>query len=129
VLSLLLSALGVVFLVLGAATPMPPGGFGFRGIDIIFTVAFSTVGTVIASRRRHNPVGWLFLAAGLGFAVVGFTYQYAVYAVLTRPGLLLGPEAAWVANWIWPLTLAALAWVVLVFPDGRLLSPRWRPAL
>jgi len=94
VLSLLLSALGVVFLVLGAATPMPPGGSGFRGIDIIFTVAFSTVGTVIASRRRHNPVGWLFLAAGLGFAVVGFTYEYAVYAVLTRPGLLLGPEAA-----------------------------------
>jgi hypothetical protein len=128
-LSMLLSALGVVFWVLGAATPMPPGDFGFRGIDILFTMAFSTVGTVIASRRPHNPVGWLFLAAGLGFAVVGFTYEYAVYAVLTRPGLPLGPEAAWVLNWIWPLTLAALAWVVLVFPDGRLLSPCWRPAV
>jgi hypothetical protein len=127
-LCLLLSALGVVFWVLGAATPMPPGDFGFRGIDIIYTVAFSTVGAVIASRRPHNRVGWLFLAAGLGFAIVGFTYEYAVYAVLTRPGLLLGPEAAWVLNCVWPLTLAALAWVVLVFPDGRLLSPRWRPA-
>jgi hypothetical protein len=128
-LSLLLSALGVVFWVFSAATPQPAGDFGFRGIDIVFTVAFSTVGTVIASRRPNNRVGWLFLAAGLGFAIVGFTYQYAVYAVLTRPGLPLGPEAAWVLNWIWPLTLAALAWVVLVFPDGRLLSPRWRPAV
>jgi hypothetical protein len=43
-LCLLLSALGMVFWVLSAATPMPPGGFGFRGIDIIYTVAFSTVG-------------------------------------------------------------------------------------
>jgi hypothetical protein len=98
-LSMLLSALGVVFWVLSAGTPTPAGDFGFRGIDIIFTVAFSTVGTVIASRRPHNLVGWLFLAAGLGFAVVGFSYQYAVYAVLTSPGLL-GPEAAWVLNWI-----------------------------
>jgi hypothetical protein len=128
-LCLLLSALGVVFWVLGAATPQPPGDFGFRGIDIIYTVAFSTVGAVIASRRPHNWVGWLFLAAGLGFAIVGIAYEYAVYAVLTHPGLLLGPEAAWVLNWIWPLTLAALAWVVLVFPDGRPLSPRWRPAI
>ena len=127
-ISLLLSTLGMVFLVLSASTPTPPG-FGFRGIDVIFAVTFSTVGAVIASRRPHNPVGWLFLATGLEFAVVGFAYEYAVYAVLTRPGWLLGSEAAWVLNWIWPLGLAALAWVILLFPDGRLLSPRWRPAV
>jgi hypothetical protein len=82
---------------------------------------------VIASRRPHNPVGWLFLAAGLGYGVAAFMYEYAVYAVLTHPGSVLGREAAWVANWIWPPALGALACIVLVFPDGRLLSPRWRP--
>jgi hypothetical protein len=127
-LSLVLSALGVVFLVLSASTPIPPG-FGFRGIDGIFAAVFSTVGTVIASRRPHNPVGWLFCAAGLEFAIVAFTAEYAVYAVLTRPGSLLGPEAAWVESWTWPSVLAVLACVIVLFPDGRLLSSRWRPAI
>jgi hypothetical protein len=128
VLSLVLSVLGVVFLDLSASTPIPPG-FGFRGIDVIFAAVFSTVGVVIASRRPHNPVGWLLCAAGLEFAVVAFTAEYVVYAVLTRPGSFLGPEAAWVESWSWPSVLAVLACAILLFPDGRLLSPRWWPAV
>jgi hypothetical protein len=127
-LSLVLSALGIVFLVLSTSTPIPPG-FGFRGIDVLFAAVFSTVGAVIASRRPHNPVGWLFGAAGLEFAIVAFTAEYAVYAVLTRPGSFLGPEAAWVESWSWPSVLAVLACAILLFPDGQLLSPRWRPAI
>jgi hypothetical protein len=123
--ALVLSALAVVFLALSASTPIPPR-FGPRGADAIFAVTAATVGAVIALRRPHNPVGWLFLAAGLGYAVAAFAYEYAVYAVLTHPGSLLGPEAAWVANWIWPPALGALTCMVLVFPDGRPLSPRWR---
>jgi hypothetical protein len=131
--ALVLSALAIVFLALSASTPIPPR-FGPRGADAIFAVTAATVGAVIALRRPHNPVGWLFLAAGLGYAVAAFAYEYAVYAVLTHPGSVLGPEAAWVANWIWPPALGALACMVLIFPNGRLLygrllSPRsrWRP--
>ena len=127
-LSLTLTGLGVVFLVLSASTPIPPR-FGFRGSDMVFALAFSTVGAVVASRRTQNPVGWLFCAAGLGFAVVEFVGEYAVYAVLTRPGLPLGPEAAWVTQWVWPNALGAITCVFLLFPDGRLLSPGWRPML
>jgi hypothetical protein len=39
----------------------------------------------------------------------------------------LGPEAAWIAGWIWWLLLGAVAYVFLLFPDGRLLSRRWLP--
>lgn len=129
VLSLALAGLGVVLLVLSASTPIPPR-FGFRGSDVVFAVAFTTVGAVIASRRPQNPVGWLLCAAGFGFAVTALVAEYRVYAVLTRPGSLpLGPEAAWIAEWIWPLGLGAVACVMLLFPDGRPLSCRWRPAV
>jgi hypothetical protein len=125
--SVVLSALGIVFLVLSASTPIPPG-FGFRGAVIIFALTFSTVGAVVAARRPQNPVGWVFCAGGLVAAIVGFAAQYSVYAVLTRPGSLpLGAEVAWVAEWMWWLLLGAVAYVFLLFPDGRLLSRRWRP--
>ena len=126
--SLALLALGGFFLLLSASTPIPPA-FGFRGVDLIFGLAFSTVGVVIALRRPANPIGWLFGAAGLVFAVVGFAGQYTTYAVLTRPGSPLGPEAAWLAQWLWPSSLGTIACVFLLFPDGQLLSPRWRPML
>jgi hypothetical protein len=124
--SLALSALVVVFLVLSASTPIPQR-FGFRGADIIFALTFSTVGAVVARRHPRNPVGWLFCAGGLVAAIVGFA-EYSVYAILTRSGSLpLGAEVAWVAHWIWWLLLSAVAYILLLFPDGRLLSRRWRP--
>jgi hypothetical protein len=125
--SVALSVAGAVFLGLSASTPIPPT-FGFRGANIVFALAFSTVGAVVAWRRPHNPVGWVFCAAGLVAAIVGVAAEYSVYAVLTRPGSLpLGAEAAWVAGWTWWLLLGAVAYVFLLFPDGRLLSRRWRP--
>jgi two-component system, NarL family, sensor kinase len=129
VVSLALAGLGVVVLALSASTPIPPR-FGFRGSDVVFAVAFATVGAVIASRRPQNPVGWLFCAAGVGFAVTALVAEYRVYAVLTRPGSLpLGPEVAWIAEWIWPLGFGVVACVMLLFPDGRPLSRRWWPTV
>ena len=124
-----LSGLGIVVLVLSASTPIPPR-FGFRGSDALLAVVLATVGALIAVRRPHNPVGWLFAAAGLIFAVTAFAAEYRVYAVLTRHrSLPLGSEAAWVANWSWPLLLGVLTVLFLLFPEGRLLSGRWRPLL
>lgn len=115
--SLALLMVGGLFLLLSTSTPIPPI-FGFRGVDLIFGSAFSTVGVVIALRRPANPIGWLFGAAGLVFAVVGLTGSYAIYAVLTRPGWPLGPEAAWLAQSIWPSSLGAVACVFLLFPTA-----------
>jgi two-component system, NarL family, sensor kinase len=127
VLSVLLSALGIVFLVLSASSPIPQR-FGFRGSDVVFALTFSTVGAVVAWRRPRNPVGRVFCAAGLVCGIAAFAAEYRVYAVLTRPGSLpLGAEVAWIAEWIWWLLLGAVAYVFLLFPDGTLLSRRWRP--
>ena len=78
-----LSALGVVFVILSASTPIPDR-FGFRGADIIFAITFFTVGAVVARRHPENPVGWLFCAGGLVAAIVGLA-EYSVYAVSRWP--------------------------------------------
>ena len=50
-------------------------------------LAFAVVGAVAASRRPGNPIGWLFLAEGLGFALGVATDTYAKYAVRWRPAV------------------------------------------
>ena len=89
-------------------------------------LAFAAVGAIVASHRPANPIGWLFLAEGLGFAVGGATDAYATYA--TRAGAAAPPLADW-AVWLGAI-LGELGFLfvlaVLVFPDGRLPSPRWQ---
>ena len=92
------------------------------------TVAFSAVGAMIASHRPENPIGWIFCAAALcqGFSISG--HEYATYALITQPGSLpLGAEMSWLAQWIWAPGLGLiLAFLPLLFPDGRPPSRRWR---
>ena len=96
---------------------------------LVTYVAVPAVGFVLASRRPANRIGWLFLAAGLALSVRAFSHHYGLHALLVTSGQLLGGRAAmWVSNWIWVIPLAMLAFAFLVFPDGRLRSPRWRPA-
>jgi hypothetical protein len=88
---------------------------------------FAVVGLVLALRRPRHAIGWLFIAMGLVAAVAAFAFEYAAYAYATAPGSL--PAAAWlawVAYWTWLLNVPALAALLLLFPDGRLPSPRWR---
>jgi hypothetical protein len=90
----------------------------------VFVLAFATVGALIASRRPRNPLGWILLAAGLSY-VLGGTSEQAV-----RDGGDGGWETllAWIGTWIWVAGIAPVATLgLLLFPDGRLPSPRWRP--
>jgi len=58
------------------------------GVGAVVAVTYSTVGVVVASCRPENAVGWLFCTIGLLHVIAVFTGQYAVYALLTRPGAL-----------------------------------------
>ena len=93
-------------------------------VAILTSVA---VGLVVALRRPSNPIGWLLLANGLIFGWLGgFPGIYAGYA-LEHPGTLPGGRLA--AVWdtaAWPLLFAGVVAIAFVFPDGRLLSRRWR---
>jgi hypothetical protein len=95
----------------------------------MWAISFPVVGAVIATHRPRNPLGWIFLAVGLLQGLVVFGYEYASYGFQTAPGTVPGGGlAVWIAQWAWAPGLGlALTFVPLLFPDGRLPSPRWRP--
>ncbi len=91
-----------------------------------FSAALGVVGFVVASRSSRNPLGWILLGAAT-FNVLSQDASFYVVADyrLRHGGLPLG----WVAvlaqpGWAVSIVMSGLA--VLLFPDGRLPSPRWR---
>jgi hypothetical protein len=99
------------------------------GVDLAVAVAFPTVGAIIASRQSGNAVGWIFCAIGLGGGASIFFSEYGIYALVTNPGSLpAGVIATWIGTWVWlPSVTLTIMFLLLLFPHGRLLSPRWRP--
>jgi hypothetical protein len=84
-------------------------------------LAFPMVGALIASRHPRNPVGWICLAVGLfwtliflGDSIPGSGPYPVTIAALTQ------------AIWIPPVGLLGI-YLILLFPDGKLPSRRWRP--
>ena len=95
---------------------------------VAFAMAFVTVGAVVASRRPDNLVGWLLLAIGFEVVLGAFVAGYAEHALLVRSGSLPGGvAAAWLAEWLLVPVFHLLALLLVLFPDGRLPSRRWRP--
>jgi two-component system, NarL family, sensor kinase len=95
--------------------------------DAAVAVAFALLGAVVAAHRPENPIGWLFLAIGLSGALGVVSNEYVKYTLVTAPGALPGGSvAAWLSGWTWWPAYGLVPLVLLVFPDGRLPSPRWR---
>ena len=103
--------------------------------DIPFAVGFiavqlgaATAGAIISSRLPGNAVGWIFLAIGL---LLGLLFAVGAYADLaidmgydSLPG---GWIAAWIGTWIFiPAAFGLPMFLLLLFPDGRFISKRWR---
>ena len=126
-LSLILISLGLLFLVLNRSHPVAPA-FEFAFRSVVIMASCSSVGVLLASRRPAHPIGWLFGALGLLSGVHLFSGEYAVYALVVEGGSIPGGRvAAWITCWLWVPINALLAFVALLFPDGKLPSPRWRP--
>ncbi len=93
-------------------------------------LAFITVGGLIASRRPRNPIGWMFLGGGMFFTISQGAESYGIYSLFTNPGSLPGGlVAAWLATWSIGPSFGFVTILMLLFPDGRPLTSRWRIAI
>jgi signal transduction histidine kinase len=89
-------------------------------------VLYATLGALIV-RRAGNLIGWFLLGVGACYAVMASASAYAVLGI-THPGTLPAPElVGLLAEWTFVPVFAALGFMLLLFPTGRLPSPRWRP--
>ena len=103
---------------------------GIYGLLSVGALAYAGAGGLIARRVPGNAIGWLLSLAGLSLTVAMLTEQYALYGLATAPGTVPAAKVAGVLSAAAvAVTVVLLFVLVLLFPDGRLPSPRWRPVL
>jgi hypothetical protein len=137
-----LVALSVALLVVGglassraAISTVPDLQFGGETddssavLDLVTLLTFSVVGAVIVSRHPRHTIGWLFCGVGVMIGLNSFAGDYAEFWIASGFGpRSLGETAAWFSSWLWVLLIfVPTSLLLLLFPDGRLPSPRWRP--
>jgi hypothetical protein len=115
---------------LGWSTELPGGWVSWQeqALAVAGFVGVPVVGGLIASRRPANPYGWVWLGLGMTLALMQFGQVYATYALIVEPGSL--PAARTVAVVLgqqgWVASITIFPFLLLLFPDGRLPSPRWK---
>lgn len=93
-------------------------------ITPFITTGFAVIGALVASRRPRNPIGWIFVAVGLLYALTSLAAALSTYGSPASP---IYPWALWFSSWLWiPAVLLPVTFVLLVFPDGHLPSSGWR---
>jgi hypothetical protein len=123
-LTVALVAFVVLFTIL---TGTGPRDFTF----LLGVVSSAIVGAMVTSYRTKNPIGWFFVVSAVCFAVSEAAFRYAVYGLVIDPGSVPFARAmVWPQTWMWvPGIALIIIFVPLYFPNGRLLSSRWRPVL
>jgi hypothetical protein len=124
-LALLLDFLTDEVILFGPPAERP--GPGFAVLTGTLSLVYPTVGALVASRLPSNPIGWIFCGAGLLYTAQRFTQAYADYTLLENFAFPGGEYMAWFSTLVETSGLIpAGVFVMLLFPDGRLLSRRWQ---
>ncbi len=112
----------------GSADDPFGGGLPLAVLDALVLVIFAVVGAVVTRKQPTNPVGWILCVIPVSLGALLLSSNAYEYLVVTHPDGFATEIAAWLASWVWiPFAVPALTLFPLLFPTGRLLTPRWRP--
>jgi hypothetical protein len=127
-LGVLIILLWVADTPLSVATRWAGSGIGQNLVTAIALLPMALVGFAVARHQPGNPLGWMFLAllallllGGVGADYAWLSYRLGHHLPLAAMGVVLAPA--------WCPLIVTLPLMILLFPDGRLPSPRWRPVL
>jgi hypothetical protein len=123
--------LGGLVVTLALTRPLTTDVLVTGAVDGAFWLLFATIGLVLMLRRPENPIGWLYAAGGLVWsAYVPFDPWIDALQAADRPLSLGARLAALVGDSFWAAGIAlAVTLPLLLLPDGRLRSHRWRVVL
>jgi hypothetical protein len=122
---------GVLLALITAAVPLSGLAHqnlnaGGGSVPVWVSAAFAAAGWVLAFRRPANPLGWIMLGSAFFFALSEDASYYTVADYGLRHGDLPLGAVALLAQPGWAPGIVLLGLLILLFPDGRLPSSRWR---
>jgi signal transduction histidine kinase len=121
------SVLVTLVLLLGFAAPANVQIAPQEYVFALSFLGFSIVGALVTPRRPENPLGWLFCAAGLFSILAVAITEYGIQVLYgSLKGWPAGEFSVWLSSWFAIAGIGMLTFIVLLFPNGKLLSPRWR---
>ena len=128
--SLALVVVGLLVTVIGSSMAVTFSWTKWRdqAILLVAIIGAPLLGGLIASHRPRNPYGWLWCGLGLGAALWMFARTYYIFAMTVGAGSLLARNLVlFVGAWVgWVVMVTLVPCVLLLFPDGKLPSRRWR---
>lgn len=94
---------------------------------LVTPLAISAVGALAVRHHPRNAAAWLLGVSGTTILMGLLASQYATYGLLVAPGVPAARLSAWVQSWLVQTSAWLFPLLLLLFPTGRLPSPRWRP--
>src|SRR5918994_2118845 len=120
--------LGGLAVTLAVTRPLTSDTLVNGAVEGAVWLLFATIGLVLTLRRPGNPIGWLYAAAGLAWTLpVPFDPWVDELLLSGRPLPPVARLGALAADTLWAVGITlAITLPLLLLPDGRLRSPRWR---
>jgi signal transduction histidine kinase len=117
---------------LGAALALDVRSSSYKTVIYLgANLVLALIALLLTTRRPEHPISWVLAFMAFWGTLGGFVYAYAADAVVVHPGSLPGGlVAAWFDNWWWLPGLALpLSALLLLMPNGHLMSRRWWPVV